>query len=201
MAGLIADAKILTMSNAKKLDQTSRTTVLLEVAYKLFVAQIYTLCFHLLANSSAAEEATAMVFTRFSREVPRRWDEARVGSRLRELAIDEAVQRLFGDVVANASRARAPSTSVKVAAPPAPDKPAALVGKLAHREHARLDSSMLKELIAKLPDDLRVAFVLYDMEGLKDQDVAKYLRVDDSEVRALIKRARMELRRLWRSQL
>lgn len=196
MAGLIADAKILTMSNAKKLDQASRKTVLLEVAYKLFVAQVYTLCFHLLANSSAAEEATAMVFTRFSRELPRRWDEARVGSRLRELAIDEAVQRLFGDGVANASEVRA----LKVGAPPARDQRAALDGKLAHREQARFDSSMLKVLIARLPDDLRVAFVLRDMEGLKDQDVAKYLRVHESEVRALIKRARMELRRFWRSQ-
>ena len=169
---------------------------MLEVAYKLFVAQVYTLCFHLLANSSAAEEVTAMVFKRFSRELPGRWDEERVGSRLRELAIDEAVQRLFGDVVANASRARA----VKVGAPPAPDKTASREGKLAHRRQAASDSSMLKALIARLPDDLRVAFVLYDMEGLKDQDVAKALRVDESEVRALIKRARMELRRLWRSQ-
>lgn len=197
MASLVVDTKILRMSDAKSVDQATRRMVLLEVAYKLFVAQVYTLCFHLLANSSAAEEATAMVFTRFSRELPGRWDEARVGSRLRALAIDEAVQRLFGDVVANASRARA----VKVGARRAPDKTTVQDGKLAHREQARIDSSMLKELIARLPDDLRVAFVLYDMEGLKDQDVAKYLRVDESEVRALIKRARMELRRLWRSQL
>jgi RNA polymerase sigma-70 factor (ECF subfamily) len=196
MASLLVGTKILMMSNAKRVDQATRRMVLLEVAYKLFVAQVYTLCFHLLANSSAAEEATAMVFTRFSREVPRRWDEARVGSRLRELAIDEAVQRLFGDVVANASRARA----VKVGAPPAPDKTTVQDGKLAHREQARLDSPLLKELIARLPDDLRVGFVLYDMEGLKEQDVAKYLGVHESEVRALVKRARMELRRLWLSR-
>ena len=196
MASLVVDTKILRISDAKRVDQATRRMVLLEVAYKLFVAQVYTLCFHLLANSSAAEEAIAVVFTRFSRELPRRWDEGRVGSRLRELAIDEAVQRLFGDVAANASRARA----VKVGTPPAPDKTTVKDGKLADREQARIDSSMLRELIARLPDDLRVAFVLYDMEGLKKQDVAKYLGLHESEVHALVKSGRMELRRLWLSR-
>lgn len=171
--------------------------VLLEAAYKLFVAQIYTLCFHLLANSSAAEEATATVFMRFSRELPRHWDEARVVSRLRELAIADAVERLFGDVAANASKGPAAS----VGAPPAPEKTGAHHVTLVHREQARLlDSSMLKELTVKLPDELRIAFVLRDMEGLSDLDVAKHLRVHESDVRALIKRARMELRRLWLAQ-
>lgn len=170
--------------------------VLLEAAYKLFVAQIYTLCFHLLANSSAAEEATATVFARFSRELPRRWDEARVISRLRELAIGEAVERLFGDVAATS---KGPAASV--GAPPAPEKTGAHHVTLVHRQQARaLDSLMLNELTAKLPDDLRVAFVLHDMEGLNDLDVAKYLRVHESDVRVLIKRARMELRRLWLAQ-
>ena len=171
--------------------------VVLEVAYKLFVAQIYTLCLDLLANSSAAEDATASVFTRFNRELPRRWDEARVVSRLRELAIGEAVQRLFGDRVADASK----GPTANVGAPSSPEKTVARHVTLGQLEPARvLDSSQLKALTATLPDDLRVAFVLRDMEGLKDLDVTKHLRVHESDVRALIKRARMELRRLWLSQ-
>ena len=192
MASLIVNANVLRMSNAKGLDQASRRMVLLEAAYKLFVAQIYTLCFHLLANSSAAEEATATVFMRFSCELPLRWDEARVVNRLRDLAIGEAVERLFGDVAANASKR--PTT--RVGAPPAPENAVARAVTLVHRERL-LDSSQLKELIARLPDDLRVAFVLHDMEGLKDHDVAKHLRVRESDVRTLIRRARTELRRLW----
>ena len=197
MASLIEDAKILGMSKANKLDQTSRKTVLLEVAYKLFVAQVYTLCLHLLANGSAAEQATVKVFARFKRELPRRWDERSVMHQLRELAIDEAVQRLYGDGVANASRARA----VKVGAPPGPDETVTPDGIYVHQEQAGLlDSSTIKELTARLPVDLRAAFVLHDMEGLNDEDVARHLRVHESEVRALIKRARLELRRLWRAQ-
>lgn len=196
MASLIENAKILRMSKANKLDQTSRKTVLLEVAYKLFVSQVYTLCLHLLASGSAAVEATVNVFARFNRELPRRWDERRVINQLREFAIDEAVRRLYGDVAANAWRARA----VKVGAPPAPDETGALDTMLVHKEQARLlDSSTIKELTARMPVDLRVAFVLHDMEGLKEEDVARYLRVHEREVRALIKRARMELRRLWLS--
>lgn len=185
------------MSNANKLDQARKKTVLLEVAYKLFVGQIYTLCLHLLADGSAAEQATVNVFAQFNRELPRRWDESRVINRLRELAIDEALQRLYGDGVANASGGRV----VKVGAPPAPDEIVALDGTFVHREETRLlDSSTIKELTTRMPVDLRVAFVLHDMEGLQDQEVAKYLRVHEREVRGLIKRARLELRRLWRSQ-
>lgn len=186
MASLIEDAKILRMSKAHKLDQTSRKTVLLEVAYKLFVSQVYTLCLHLLADGPAAEQATVNVFAQFNRELPRRWDEARVRNRLRELAIAEAVQRLMGALAANASGERV----VKVGAPPAPDE----------KQARLLDSSTIKELTASLPKDLRIAFVLHDMEGLQDQDVARYLRVHERKVPALIKRARLELRRLWLSQ-
>lgn len=196
MASLIENAKILRMSNANKLDQASRKTVLLEVAYKLFVAKVYTLCLHLLADGPAAEQATVTVFARFNRELPRRWDESRVMNRLRELAIDEAIQRLYGDGGANASRGRA----VKVGGPPAPGT-VALDGMSVHQEQARLlDSSTLKELTARMPVDLRVAFVLHDMEGLEDEDIARYLRLREGKVRGLIKRARLELRRLWLSQ-
>lgn len=197
MASLIENAKILRMSKANKLDQASRKTVLLEVAYKLFGGRVYTLCLRLLANGPAAEQATVQVFVRFNRELPRHWDESRVMNRLRELAIDEAVQRLYGDVVANASGGRA----VEVGGPPAPDKTVPVDGTFVHQEQARfLDSSTIKELTARMPVDLRVAFVLHDMEGLQDEDVARYLRVHERKVRALIKRARLELRRLWLSQ-
>ena len=170
---------------------------MLEVAYKLFAAQVYTLCFRLLASVHAAEEATVEVFARFSRELTRRWDEALVANRLRELAIDEAIQRLLGR-----SRERLGGQAASVGASPATSvETLRAVGKVGTGEAAPvLDSELLTKLSAMLPDDLRVTFVLRDMEGLKDQDIAKYLHVRESEVRSLISRARMELRRLWFSQ-
>ena len=169
--------------------QDSRKIVLLEVAYRLNVSRVYTLCLRLLANVRAAEEATVDVFARFSRELTRRWDESLVRKRLRELAIDEALQRLWR------SQERLGRRAAAVGTPPAASIPAAKA--IARAESRLLDSVSMNELIARLPDELRVAFVLHDIEEVNDGDTARYLRVRETEAGLLISRARLELRQLW----
>ena len=180
MSSFVLDAHGLRISNTSALDQANRKRVVLEVAYKLFVAQVHGLCFRLLADRSAAEEATVNVFTQFNREVPRRWNETAVGRQLRELSLNEAMQRL--GAVANASRRRA----VNVGSPPAPVSTVDRTTVLAHQQPAPLDGPMLEALVTSLPADLRVAFVLHDMEGLKAGKIAKYLHVNEDRVRTLI---------------
>ena len=59
---------------------------------------------------------------------------------------------------------------------------------------------MLVALTERLPDHLRVVFVLHDLEGLSSQRVAMHLRIDEATVRKLIREARLALRRLWLAQ-
>ena len=175
----------------------SRRTVLFEVAYKLYVKQVYTLSLRLLANVRDAEEVTVQVFAAFSRELPRKWDESRVSARLRELAIDEALRCLWGcirerlegrAIVGNCAPAISIDADLKAENGSAPVAP------------RPLDLATLEALTNRLPDDLRVAFVLRDMEGLDDQKVARHLRLDEPAVRKLTNNARLALRRLWLSQ-
>lgn len=187
MSSFVLDAHGLRISNTSAFDPANRKRVVLEVAYKLFVAQVHGLCFRLLANRRAAEEATVKVFTQFNREAPRRWNETAVSRQLRELSLNEAMQRL--GAVALVSERQA----VSVVLPPT------FVTTADHRR-APLDGPMLEALVTNLPTDLRVAFVLHDMEGLKAGKIAKYLRVNEDKVRTLIKLARLELRRIWRAQ-
>lgn len=199
MASLIEEIKVLGMSeranNRERAD--SRSTVLLEVAYKLYVKQVYTLSLRLLANVRDAEEVTVRVFAAFSRELPRKWDESRVLARLRELAIDEALRCLWGCIRERlegqaAVRNCAPARSID-----ADLEEEKVMPTVALRP---LDLATLEALTDRLPDDLRIAFVLSDLEGLDNQTVARHLRVDEPAVRKLINNARLALRRLWLSQ-
>ena len=195
MSSFVLDAHGLRISNTSALDQANRKRVVLEVAYKLFVAQVHGLCFRLLADRRAAEEATVKVFTQFNREVPRRWNETAVSRQLRELSLNEAMQRL--GAVAHASRRQA----VNVGSSPAPVTTVDRTTVLVQQQPAPpLDGPMLEALVTSLPADLRVAFVLHDMEGLKAGKIAKYLHVNEDKVRTLIKLARLELRRIWQAQ-
>jgi RNA polymerase sigma-70 factor (ECF subfamily) len=196
MASLIKEIKVVRMSDEANNQERegSRKVVLLEVAYGLYAAHVYTLSLRLLASVRDAEEATVQVFVRLGRELARRWDEAHILGRLRELTIDEALRRLRGR----------PSKRLNGGAEDAGSPPASSIGRpttersgRAISEKTQLDSATLDRLAAKLPVELRVAFVLRDREGLDDRAVATHLQIKEAEARRLIHRARLELRRLW----
>ena len=156
----------------------------LEALYRRYVGHIYTLCLRLLANVKAAEDATIEVFVRFSQELMQRWEESAIFARLRELAIDNAITRLRRrerDGQNSAERNRS-STMAK------------------EQNGSPLDKATLDALVERLPDDLRIAFVLRDMEGLSIVAISKHLRVEEAEVRRLVHRARLELNSLRANQ-
>lgn len=156
----------------------------LEAAYRLHAAGVYTLCLRLLADVREAGDATVRVFARFGGEPARAWDESRELARLRELGLDEALGRLRARRAGGVGR-----QAVERALPPfAHGRPAT--------PRAPLDAAALDALAAQLPDDLRAAFVLRDVEGLSDGEIAARLRVSVPEARRLIHRARAKLRRL-----
>ncbi len=159
----------------------------LEAIYQAAVGRVYTLCLRLLIDARAAEEATSAAFVRLSREMARWLDEQQVLSRLRELAIEEALARLLRRGLGNMS------VQASVAASPIPATGATAGGDTP----ARLDQATLDRLAAQLPDRLRVAFVLRDREGLRDGIIASHLQTDEAGARRLVHQARLELRRLW----
>jgi RNA polymerase sigma-70 factor (ECF subfamily) len=82
----------------------------------------------------------------------------------------------------------------------------------AHREHVRgawipepgLDrhaAAMVRRLIATLPDELRLALILRDVEGLPTDEAAAVLRTSPAAVSRRLHRARMALRHLLERNL
>ncbi|MGH9930002.1 MAG: RNA polymerase sigma factor [Pyrinomonadaceae bacterium] len=197
MACLIEEVKVLRMSDGINSDESKRArrTVLLEVAYKLFAGRVYTLCLSLLGNVRAAEEATVQVFAQLGRELGRRWNEAHILTRLRELAIDESLRRVrLPSDYSNGPAAASMSAASQF-------EEGAVKGNTAMRTLTPppLDFATLDARTSRLPNDLRVAFVLHDREGLSYKEVARHLQMKEAQARELISRARLELRRLWLS--
>lgn len=160
----------------------------LESLYHRYAGVVYTICLRLLANVQRAEEATVSVFVRFGREIERWLDELRVVARLRELAITDALSRL--NVIGRKAETTAPSIW--------PGMTPIQASALKSKSRAPLDSATLDRLAAQLPDQLRVAFVLSDREGLSNRAIAAHLQIDEEEARRLIRMARLRLRQLWR---
>lgn len=157
----------------------------LETVYRRSVGYVYTLCLRLLANVYAAEQVTVRVFVRLNGELKGWWSDSQTRARLQELTINEALAWLRTESSRQETPERADSVSEKPAtsanaAPPTP-----------------LDRTALEALIARLPNRLRIAFVLHDIEGLSDTAVAAHLHTDKAEARRLINAARLELRGIW----
>ena len=198
MASLIEDARFLRMSNTITTwaGEDRKRLVLLQAAFRLYGPRVYTLCVRLLGNSDDAQDATVAVFARFNKELTRRWDEQVIVRRLRELAIDEALDRLWGRTREGLREAAMKGVTQHASAER--DHVKSNVGR--GLANSSLDSATVDKLIAQMADELRVVFVLHDMEGIDDRDIARHVRIRESDVRPLISRARLELRRHWLSQ-
>ncbi len=162
---------------------SKNTTSQLRLVYRRHAACVYTLCLRLLVDVGSAEGATVDAFARFNQILERWQDESRTSACLRELAIEAALARLHEH---NAATEPTQSGAELLSTAPANGGRA-----------TRLDPVKLERLIACLPDHLRVPYVLCDVEGLSDTDIATRLRLDKTDVRWRVHHARLELRRFW----
>jgi RNA polymerase sigma-70 factor (ECF subfamily) len=103
---------------------------------------------------------------------------------------------LYGTAVRVASTARRTSSRRRQVQPPladderepaAPSDPAPAADELVDRKRAR---ELLDQLVARLPDDTRPVFVLYELEGLTMEEIATCLEVPPGTVASRLRRAR-----------
>ena len=155
---------------------------MLESTYRRFGARVYSLCKRLLGDALEAEAATVRAFVGAGRYLAQGGDDSRTYLYLREMAIAGSLTKFLPPAVA--AEAVSPAvTETQIGALRLPLKPA-----------------LLELLIARLPEAERMAYVLHDVEGLSDEDVATHLRVSGEVERRLLSRARLALRRLWLAQ-
>ena len=100
---------------------------------------------------------------------------------------------LYGTAVRVASTARRTSGRRRQVQPsrsddaPDPSDPGPSADELVERKRAR---ELLDQLVARLPDDTRPVFVLYELEGLTMEEIATCLEVPPGTVASRLRRAR-----------
>ena len=183
-AGDLIGAKAMTKRTGDAVSDRGQILLRLEGVYRGHGRRVYTLCLRLLADETAAEDATAQAFAQFGREGNWGRGGGRVLTRLRELAVRAALDHLPG-TGGRVNPAASPSHL-----PPAEGSAGA--------HHAPPEAPTLDALVARLPQTLRVVFVLRDVEGLGEADIAAQLGLGKKEVRRLVGDARLHLLRLRR---
>jgi RNA polymerase sigma-70 factor (ECF subfamily) len=151
------------------------------------------LLFRMMGNREEAEDVAQEAFLSLHRHGHRFRREARFSTFVYRVAANAALNRRRA-----LGRNRNRLSELKVSQQAGFDLPAgprdpedAATGSEAQR---RVQSALLE-----LPDDLRVAILLYDIEGQSYQEVARVLGVPEGTVKSRIHRARNALRDLLRS--
>jgi len=150
--------------------------------------RVLALCRRMLADEREAEECAQDAFAQAWRHLDRFEDRARFSTWIHRIAVNEALQRL---------RRRRPA-EVSLDGTAGGDRGLARVEDWTSRPERRLDQEELRRFLAQrlaqLPDSVRAAVVLRDVEGYSNQEVAELLGVTVEAAKARIHRARMRLR-------
>jgi RNA polymerase sigma-70 factor (ECF subfamily) len=150
--------------------------------------RVFSLVFRMLGNREEAEDVTQEAFLALHRHGRRFRGEARFSTFVYRVAANAALNRRRS---LGRRRAREEALSLRQDAgddlPASPRDPedAASGGEI----QVRVQTALLG-----LPKDLRVAVVLYDIEGQSYGEIARALRIPEGTVKSRIHRARVALR-------
>lgn len=147
-----------------------------EELYRINAGRIYALCLRMAADPVRAEELTQDVFVRAWEKLSTFRGDAAVSSWLHRIAVNTLLQQRRGEERRAARRQAAAPTSDGAA----PRDTAAAVD--------------LERAIAALPPGARSAFVLYDVEGYKYEEIAGMTGLAVGTLKSQVHRARRLLR-------
>jgi RNA polymerase sigma-70 factor (ECF subfamily) len=163
-----------------------------EVLVKRHERRVYRLLLRMLGSTEEAEDAAQEAFLSLHRHGHRFRREARFSTFVYRVAVNAALNRRRSQ---GRARARYKELIQRQAAgehlPSAPRDPESAASGA--QVQARVQEALLC-----LPPDLRMAVILYDIEGQSYRDIAGVLGIPEGTVKSRIHRARNALRELLR---
>lgn len=151
----------------------------LEALYRRHSGRVYALCLRMTADERRAEELTQDVWVRVWRKI---------GSFRGDSAFTTWLHRVTANVVLQSERGRKRRRDrIQLV-----DEPEAFDGGAS--EGPAETRITLERAIAELPEQARMVFVLYDVEGHTHREVADILDVAEGTSKAHLHRARRMLR-------
>jgi RNA polymerase sigma-70 factor (ECF subfamily) len=155
--------------------------------------RVFRLLLRMLGNREEAEDASQEAFLSLHRHGHRFRREARFSTFLYRVAANAALNRRRSLGRARARQqelAQQQATGAHLPVAPRNPEDATHGGEVQVR---------VQEALQQLPEDLRVAVVLYDIEGQSYKDIAEILDIPEGTVKSRIHRARQGLRDLLRA--
>jgi len=150
--------------------------------------RVYGVCRRMLADPREAEECAQDAFVQAWRHLDRFAERAQLTTWLHRIAVNEALQRLRRRRVVEVDlEEHVGVLDLMRRVDDWSTRPDIRAEDAAFRAH-------LDERLMELPDQLRVAVVLRDVEGLSNQEVADALELSLAAAKARIHRGRMQLR-------
>lgn len=153
---------------------------------------MYAVALRILGNPADAEEAAQDGFVAAWRRLPQFRSDARFSTWLYRIVVNQAVSELR-------RRARRAGTSVDLSDIDASDQPVALNTDPYQRSEASALLAELRAALAALPTDLRVCWVLREVENCSYEEVATIVGVSLDTARGRIYRARRRLAEMMAS--
>jgi RNA polymerase sigma-70 factor (ECF subfamily) len=151
-------------------------------------ARVYRMLFRMLGSREEAEDATQDAFLSLHRHGHRFRREARFSTFLYRVAANAALNRRR-----SLGRARSREKLLVIRQSTGADLPAAPRDPEGAASGAEIQARV-QEALLTLPPDLRMAVVLYDIEGQSYRDIAEALDIPEGTVKSRIHRGRQALR-------
>ncbi|HEY5656164.1 MAG TPA: sigma-70 family RNA polymerase sigma factor [Myxococcota bacterium] len=163
-----------------------------EVLVRRHERRVYRLLVRMLGSTEEAEDAAQEAFLSLHRHGKRFRREARFSTFVYRVAVNAALNRRRSQ---GRARARHEQLIQKQAAgehlPSTPRDPESAASGAEVQER-------VQDALQQLPPDLRMAVILYDIEGQSYRDIASVLGIPEGTVKSRIHRARNALRDLLR---
>lgn len=166
-----------------------------QAIYDLYATRVQSVCRRMLLQSEDAEEASQETFLRVYQALSRFNGRYQLGPWITRIATNICLDQLR-------SKGRRPqitgAAEELLTLQPSGDvddtDPCHVVVRKAEGRHVR-------RVLQSLPPLHRAAIVLRDFEGLSYEEIAAALSITDSQVKALIHRARQNFKKSWASQV
>jgi len=154
--------------------------------------RVFRLLLRMLGTREEAEDAAQEAFLSLHRHGHRFRGEARFSTFIYRVAANAALNRRR-----SLGRARAREKELALRQAAGTDLPASPRDPEGSASGAQLQAR-IQDALLELPDDLRMAVVLYDIEGQSYKEIAQALGIPEGTVKSRIHRARNALRGLLR---
>ena len=156
-----------------------------EEIYRRHHKRVYSLCFRMVKNTSAAEDLTQEVFLQLFRKLHTFRGESSFTTWLHRLTVNQVLMHFRKPLVKTEKTTEDGTTPIRIVS-----------GTENPRRMSLIDRIALNEAIDQLSPGYRMVFILHDLEGYEHEQIGKMLGCAVGTSKSQLHKARLRLRQL-----